>query len=219
MCIYVLVDRPYNGPKSTYNSLYIVNRKLSCAFVRYVQVWQCACVCLWGPFRCTWENGHVNYRTTFPVLLADRRTLLPSSFYITLALLTCSHNMHIVYPDNTRLQIHTHIRVCNAYISTNVLYMSVAIFPSINIDQSHRQTRTFITVHIICMTTHAVHSFLVGIRSRDDVALSHYWPRWGSFSWWKIGRTIKRHAVRPTAMTMLLPRIVSICFVVTCNIV
>jgi len=121
------------------------------------------CVCLWGPFRCTWENGHVNYRTTFPVLRADRRTLLPSSFYITLALLTCSHNMHIVYPDNTRLQIHTHIRVCNAYISTNVLYTSVAIFPSINIDQSHRQTRTFITVHIICMTTHAVHSFLVGI--------------------------------------------------------
>jgi len=133
-------------------------------------------VCLWGPFRCTWENGHVNYRTTFPVLRADRRTLLPSSFYITLGLLTCSHNMHLVYPDNTRSQIHTstYVCVCNAYIGTNVLYMSVAIFPSINIDQSHRQTRTFITVHIICIT---LHSFVVGTRSRDDVALSHYWPR------------------------------------------
>lgn len=72
---------------------------------------------------------------------------------------------------------YIYTRVCNAYIDTNVLYMSTAIFLSINIDQSQRQTRTFITIHIICMTTHSIHSFLVGTRSRDDVALSHYWPR------------------------------------------
>lgn len=107
----------------------------------------CVCVCLWGPFRCTWENGHVNYRTTFPVLRADRRLYFLRPFilhwYYLRAHTICTSCIRTTHGHK---YTNTHVCVCNAYIDTNVLYMSVAIFPSINIDQSHRQTRTFITV-------------------------------------------------------------------------
>lgn len=72
-CTYALFDR-IMVPK-VHN---IVNRQLLCTSA----VYKCGAVCVWAPFRCAWENGHVSCRTTFPVLRADRPPKYATSFVL-----------------------------------------------------------------------------------------------------------------------------------------